>query len=146
MLTWIVAIIIGIGVLSSVFSSNGVDKEKETQAVAEQKLNASLTPEQRAAEEKKKAEETTRQAAAATLNNSRFACEEFVKRTLHDPDSAQFDDYHDYWAKEEKPGLFHVQVGLRARNGFNALRQTTVDCVSRYDGKNWMAVKLKEIN
>ena len=87
---------------------------------------------------------TAIQAEIALIGDAQFACEMFVKKTLHDPDSAEFESFHSFPA-DGSDGLYHVQVHLRAKNGFNALRQTVVDCKVVKKGSDWIAVHLKEI-
>ncbi len=55
-------------------------------------------------------------------------CQQFVKESVHDQDSAEFDLWTHYFREEEKNKVFYVQVTLRAKNGFNALRKMAVDC------------------
>jgi hypothetical protein len=128
------------------------DRRAAISAAAEQARVAKLTPEERALEQKRHEDYVKNQAAVAameaevaTLDQARFVCVDFVKRTLRDPDSAEFRDYHRYFAVEQHPRQFDVQVRLRARNGFNALRMVTVDCVTRSSGDNWRAVSLRQI-
>ncbi len=58
-----------------------------------------------------------------TASDARMACREFVKKSLNDPDSAEFDDVDTYPSEDHNDGTFSVQVYLRARNGFNAMRR-----------------------
>ena len=75
-----------------------------------------------------------------------YMCKDFVKQSLHDPDSADFDDWTHYFSEQEKNDIFHVQVTLRAKNGFNALRKMVVDCkVTKTPSNKWVLVKLKEL-
>ena len=75
-----------------------------------------------------------------------FMCQELVKRTLHDPDSAEFDPSYDYYREKSKDGVYLVQVTLRAKNGFNALRQMVVNCKLRHTATNGLQlVGLKQI-
>ena len=119
--------------------------EQEHEAVEKAHL-ASLTPEQRAVEEKKKAAEVAAQEQIAKLDNARIACQMFVKKTLHDPGSAEFDDYRTYYAERLKNNVYHVQVQARAKNGFNALRHITVDCTTQLSNGQWAALHIKQIN
>lgn len=75
---------------------------------------------------------------------AQYACETFVRKTLHDPDSAEFTGFTS--PAEEKGGVYFIQAQLRARNGFHALRMTAVNCrVRREKDGGWTAVSLKEI-
>ncbi len=145
-ITWIVLGLFVGGFVLSLIGTNAEQSEKVSSAQKEQARLAALTPEQRAAEEKIKAAEAVKKATEEKLDNARFACEEFVKKTLHDPGSAEFDDFREFWAKEERPHLYHVQASLRAKNGFGALRKLTVDCRITETKGNWIALALKEIH
>jgi hypothetical protein len=84
------------------------------------------------------------QAEDALLVDAKFACKMFVKKILHDPDSAEFDNHKSFPASFSD-GLYQVQVNLRAKNGFNALRQMIVNCKAVHKDGNWVAVSLKEL-
>jgi hypothetical protein len=111
---------------------------KETAAATEAARVAKLSPEQLAAEQaaKEKEKRTT---------SAQYACEKFVLASLHDPDGAALDDFYTFPVREEKGGVFLVQVKGRAKNGFGALRQVVVNCRTKSDGKNgWTAVSVKQ--
>jgi len=91
------------------------DSRQETSAKAEAARLSAMTPEQRAAEQAAKDKRAQAEAKLEHLNQARFACEEFVKRSLHDPDSAQFEDSDTFFAEETKPDSYRVQARLRAR-------------------------------
>ncbi len=99
---------------------------------------AAMTPGQRAAEKAAKD-------ALAERTSARYACEVFVKRSLDDPDSAQFDDANTFPVREIKPHMYRVQVGLRARNGFNALRYARMNCYTSPAGGRWVALPIQQI-
>jgi hypothetical protein len=96
-----------------------------------------LSPEQRAAAGELK-ERNDR------LDQARLACEELVKKSLNDPDSARFQDYRTYYAEEIAPAQFRVDVQLSAKNGFNATRATLVECRVLRSGAKWSALALKQ--
>jgi len=119
--------------------------DERFRAQAEEKRVASLTPEQRAAEERDRAAQAEKKARADRLDSARFACQQFVEKTLHDPKSAEFEYFGTYPA-EEKNGVYDVQVRLRAKNGFNALRSTAVVCRTRQVvSGDWISVSLQEV-
>ncbi len=96
--------------------------------------------------EKKSAREIADQAQKIkALNTARFACELFVKKSLDDPGSAEFEDSDTFWAERGKNGVFHVQVKVRARNGFNALRNITVDCLTALKDDNFVPLKIEQL-
>ena len=129
--TWVVLGIIVIGVYSAI-SNSGKSEDKEAARVA------AMTPEQRASETKAKAD-------SEQLSSARYACREFVKRSLNDPDAAQFDDTSGYFTEKQTVDKFRVEVTVRAKNGFNALRHITVNCVTQQTGGKWFPVFVKEI-
>ncbi|MEO7208123.1 MAG: hypothetical protein ABI145_15390 [Steroidobacteraceae bacterium] len=130
-LTWVIAGIFGFAIISTMMNSGKTDEEKAARLAA-------MTPEQRATEAKDKAD-------SEDLSSARYACKEFVKRTLNDPDAAQFDETSTYDSKREGGDLFHVQVKVRAKNGFNALRYITVDCKTIHANDKWLPVSVKEL-
>ena len=80
----------------------------------------------------------------AQLPSARYACKEFVKKLLNDPDSAEFEPTNTYPAEYKGNNLYAVQVTARARNGFNALRWATFDCQIYSSGGNWVPAKIKQ--
>lgn len=94
-----------------------------------------LTPEQKAA------------AAAAELRtNAVYSCREFVRRSLKDPDSGKFELPEESYAKEESPGVWHVQIDGKARNSFNAVLRGSWDCRMQRSGTNWTLLGIKELS
>ncbi len=79
------------------------------------------------------------------IPDAKLMCQEFVKRQLNDPESAQFDDVDTYFAKYSNWN-YNVQVHVRARNGFNAMRPAIFDCkiTPGSDGK-WILLGIKQI-
>lgn len=74
-------------------------------------------------------------------------CEEFIKDTLHDPASADFDPASHFEMKELDDGIFNVIVTLHAKNGFNAMRKMSVACrVQHPSGDNWKLIGLINLN
>jgi hypothetical protein len=97
-------------------------------------------PEKAPVPPKTKAEqESDRRSSAA------YACRMFVERSLHDPDSAEFDDESEYVVSKSRGGVYRVVVTLRARNGFNALRHGSVICKTRHSDalEGWEPVEIQ---
>lgn len=117
--------------------------EKENQDATERDRVALLTPEQRSAEQKKKAEAAAREAKEKELDSARFVCEEFVRRSLHDPKSAEFGSRHGYRTRQQAD-VYHVQVQVRAKNAFNATRAAVFDCKTRRVGSDWAMVSVAQ--
>lgn len=137
--TWLV-----LGLIILIFfvsMKNSVEKENED--AAERARIASLTPEQRAEDQRKKVAAAARAAKEKQLDSARFVCEEFVRRSLHDPKSAEFGSRHSY-RTQERVGVYHVEVPVRAKNAFNATRATVFDCKTRLVGSDWTMVSLAQ--
>lgn len=143
--TMLVAALVVMFVVMGIYDSVQRGNDASEAAAAEHKRLASLTPEQRAKEEKRKVVDAANKAKEDQLNIARYTCKEFVKQSLHDPESADFDSTNTFWA-EEKKGVFSVQVHLRAKNGFNALRKDTINCKITIRGGDWNLLSLKEVN
>lgn len=79
------------------------------------------------------------------LGQARTACAEFVKKSLHDPGSAEFESLLTDWAKEVTPSVFNVQTHVKAKNAFNATRKSVMDCRVQLSERNWKLLSLKEI-
>lgn len=106
---------------------------------------AAMTPEQRASEAKANAAARARADAQQELNGAQVACQMFVEQSLHDPKSAEFENSWTFPIRELAPHKYLVQVKVRAKNGFNALRSTEMNCETAFDGKNWAALSLKQV-
>jgi len=143
--TWIVLGIIVFGVYGAISNSSKRDELIATEAQAKAAKLAAMTPEQRAAQEKHDADMAAMKAEVEEANNARYACQEFVKKSLNDPDAAQFDPASGYFIQRQAPGKYRVEVTVRAKNGFNALRHIAVNCITQRSGENWMPVFVKEI-
>lgn len=71
-------------------------------------------------------------------------CREFIRDSLHDASSAEFDRvYPD--AVPLPDNQFRVVLPLRAKNGFGAIRHFAVECVVEHSGDSFRLVKLREI-
>lgn len=78
----------------------------------------------------------------------RLACREYIKRHLHDPDSAQFEDYRDYYVSQpwpEKNNAVFVAVAVRAKNLMGALRRQQYRCMAEPNNNVWVPVSLEEM-
>ena len=70
------------------------------------------------------------------------ACREFIKKSLHDPSSVDFD--RDYPLANELPNnIYEITLGYRAKNGFGAIRHTASTCKMKYDSQQWILMSLK---
>lgn len=93
---------------------------------------AAMTPEQRAA-----------QAAQRAAADAPMMCRAFLRKHLHDPDSAEFLSAE--LSRSLPDGSYQVAVTVRAKNAFNAKRVGTYDCVVRpIGGGDWRLVDLKQ--
>jgi len=57
----------------------------------------------------------------------------------------QFDSAGQYFTQKQADGKYRVEVTVRAKNGFNALRHIAVNCVTQKSRENWLPVFVKEI-
>ncbi len=90
---------------------------------------------------------TPEQQQADLLETARWWCSEAIKKSLHDPDSAEFDErVYNFPTETKKNGNVVVEVSLRARNGFNAMRRFRVHCTFKKSGDDLVPVGMKEIN
>lgn len=144
--TKMVAIFIALGVVLSIMGKVGADREADQKAEVEAQRIAALTPEQREAEQKAAAVRKAEEARIAELNNARYACQEFVRRSLNDPESADFEPHRSFWAEKTKDGAFDVQVHVRAKNAFGAKLKSVFECRARLDGDKWLPVKLRQMD
>ncbi len=72
-----------------------------------------------------------------------YACKDWVKKSLHDPDSANFEDDFAY---RHGTSFDRVQVKVRARNAFNAVRLSTFECRIRSKAGSLILVGLQELH
>lgn len=64
--------------------------------------------------------------------NAVYACEESIRKKLHDPDSAQFPPRAEFIVTPvAEPVSYDVIVDVRAKNAFNALRLSRFKCEIR---------------
>lgn len=129
--TWLVAGVMLTGVGYGISRSNEAQREAEAREAAK-------SPQQKALEAEARAK-------AERVSSAQYACGEFVTKSLHDPASAELGDFRKYPVIEGKSGMFTVQVSGRAKNGFNALRQISVKCITqRNERGDYALVKLME--
>jgi hypothetical protein len=141
------ATFIGLVVISVAFGTCQGERESRQTATREQHRVAKLTPEQRTAEAKRKAAADKARKDAEALRDAVYMCRTFIKRSLRDPDSAEFELAEDSYSKAESPGIYHVQVDGRAKNGFGGYNRSTWDCrLADVGNDKWTLMVLKEIN
>lgn len=81
----------------------------------------------------------------ARIPAAQYACREFVKGQLHDPDSARFERTADYPARVDGD-IYIVEVNVRAKNGFNAMRNTVFLCKTMpMGGDRWSPLQIKQV-
>ena len=126
---WVLAIAI-VGFAASHTNRQGAESRK-----AEADRIANETPAQRQAE-----------LDAEDAPAARRECQQAVKHRLHDPDSAQFDNFDSYRLTKIGDGHFNVIVTGRAKNAFNALRRVTFSCDAQRIGSAWSVISVAEID
>ncbi|MDE4924340.1 hypothetical protein PQH03_06835 [Ralstonia insidiosa] len=74
------------------------------------------------------------------------ACQEFVKRGLNDPGSADFPTIEETSVSTDKkdPNRFYVTFNGRAKNGFGALTLHTFHCTVSQNDKGWKLEAIRE--
>ena len=83
------------------------------------------------------------------ISDARFACSEYIKELLHDPDSADWgmNSGHWYvaWPARLDGDTVTVQPQFRATNGFGATVLTQWICEISITDTEWTLISLKEI-
>jgi hypothetical protein len=130
-MAFLVFAVIGVGgaILGTLFDSHD----------SVQKAPVPLTPEQIAAAQAKK--------EVSDFHSAQIDCENAVKKSLHDPDSAQFDNFEQYalLPGSKLPNRYVILVTLRAKNGFGGLRHIAVTCtLTRKNPADGWTYSLKE--
>jgi len=106
-----------------------IGQRSEERAAAQQ---ASMTPEQNQA----KADEAAR-------SDAKWACKQFVEKTLKAPSTADFQNYNNFSAWGTGDGPFGITGYVDAQNSFGAKIRTTFTCELRKSGENWQLVNIK---
>lgn len=112
--------------------------ESNERAIAEAnaRREASLTPEQKEARRLAALDAAAASARKADLKrraefikSARGGCLIALKRSLHDPGSAEFGQTSEWQTSTDDSGRVTVLARVRARNGFGAMRLSTFRCV-----------------
>lgn len=75
-----------------------------------------------------------------------YACRDFVKRSLRDPESAQFDGRNaDVPVTTQADGTFVALIKVRANNGFGGKNAAIFSCTLQLDAGTYRLAALKEI-
>jgi len=112
-------------------SSENAEEQESTRRSA-------LTPAERATEDRIRA-------AAKKIPDARWACQQALIQSLHDPDSAKLERANTWYAENQKGGTVLVQPTGRAKNAFGAYIQGTWDCVTKQINGNTVVLSLKQI-
>jgi len=123
--TWVFILLLGLGLMAAVNSFRAPAPS------ASPAMEAAAPP-----VPKKMTEEEKEDAAIG-------ACEFFVQHSLNDPGSADFDHSSTFSVKNVK-GVYHVTLGLRARNAYNALVWGQYDCEVIQAGDSWLPLKIRQ--
>ncbi len=136
--TWIVAGFFALMIFIWIVGSFNRDKMTEAEAAKA----AALTPAQRAAAEKQAVKKRAQEQRERQEDAIAYACKDWVRKSLHDPDSAKFEDDFAY---RHGTSFDRVQVQVRARNAFNAVRLSTFECRIRSQAGSLMLVGMQEL-
>lgn len=113
-------------------------REGESRAAQEADRRAELSPQEREAEDKA-AEDRKREQGAE------YACRHVLKKSLHDPDSVQWDDSPGWYRERRSDTEWIFQPRARAKNAFGALRHGVWECTVTHDGSSVRVTKLEQI-
>jgi hypothetical protein len=78
----------------------------------------------------------------AFLRSGRGACREYVKRSLNDPGSAEWEPGSNWLAKRTSSDTAHIEPRLRAKNAFGGLILVEFSCDVRLSAGDWHLVNL----
>lgn len=97
-------------------------------------------PEVLAQREAARAEQAAQRAEREATAGVRYACSEFIKRSVHDPASFRPVDRLDWPAQVRDDGTATVKATYRATNAFGGMVQETVSCdITLTDGNYRLA-------
>lgn len=136
--TWIIAVFLGL----MVFAWINISLDRDQRAEATAAKAAALTPAQRDAAKKHAALEQATEKQQRDEAMVAYACKDWVKKSLHDPESARFEES---FAFNRKAAYDQVQVRVRARNAFNATRLSTFECRIRQNAGAFTLVGMQEL-
>lgn len=71
-----------------------------------------------------------------------FACQDFVKRQLKAPSTADFNDRTDRVAVRNSDDSVTVRGHVDAENGFGAKIRSSYTCTTRFNGEGWVPVSV----
>lgn len=79
------------------------------------------------------------------MGKYKYACKEFLLKTLHDPASADLGNYRDWPAAKQSNGHIVVRSSGRSKNAFGAIVLGTWRCEVIDDGRNISLVSMKPL-
>lgn len=72
-------------------------------------------------------------------------CKLAITHTAHDPSSVEFQDINSVDVVMEIDTRLILQIPVRAKNGFNAIRLYKMECVTDKVGSQWSLTDLKQL-
>ena len=81
----------------------------------------------------------------SSARGARVACRDFIRRSLHNPASAEFVDVEGWPEVELTPTIWRIRTTFRSTNGFGALQLTSLDCTVSADRGFWKLYSLRGI-
>lgn len=114
--TWVAGAFLAIVMFSCI---NKLDSQRVLSAQEAARVEATKSPEQRAAEKRVDDERT-----------AIYACVEGIKSRLKDPKSAEFPDWSSSWRQLQKVGTIKTQIEVRAKNSFGAFNLSVFECTA----------------
>ncbi len=85
-------------------------------------------------------EKTDAEKWADTRRSVEYACQQYIKRKLHDPEGATFETGLSVYEKE---GIHYATIPTLAKNGFNATRRAEFKCALKLVDDSWLLVSLE---
>lgn len=91
-------------------------------------------------------EPPARSAPSHPHDGARGACQLFLARVLHDPDSAEWVDQAQWAVVDNGDGSLSVGARYRAKNGLGAMRLGYSTCIIRKVGTDWQLEKISQFD
>lgn len=72
-------------------------------------------------------------------------CKIAITQTAHDPSSVEFSGINSVTTVMELETRYILNIPVRAKNGFNALRMNTIECITDKKNKDWSLTNLRQL-
>lgn len=99
--------------------------------------SASSQPQPTLAQKQAEAMAAAAKADATAKDDAKWACRQFVERSLKAPSTADFPFVNEFTAVGKERGPYIVRGYVDAQNSFGAMLRTNFACELHTDGKEW---------